>query len=166
MAWGLWWLDQGSVPMYSLNQTQPNKLGPCSARRRTQGLLLGVCHFFKTWGCLSYSWRYASFQQAMACRPDLFFLHPSFVFPPPALSSPSGLSLPPLMSSACQCCGPVVTQSQPHTAKTWMWLTRSPPSPVGSCELQLVPSPCIQSQPPTPLGPNSPFQQLCLRVGS
>lgn len=79
----------------------------------------------------------------------LFFLLPSL----PHLACPSHL----WMSSPCQHCGPVVTQSQPYMTETW--LTRSPRSPAGPCELQLDPSPCIQNQPQPPLYPHPPFNK-------
>lgn len=94
------------------------------------------------------------------CGPDPFVPHLSFLFLLlpflPHLACPSQL----WMSSPCQCCGSVVTQSQPHTTDTWMWLTKSPPGPAGHGSYSWTPAPASRINPRYPSTPTLPsFQQ-------
>lgn len=94
------------------------------------------------------------------CGPDAFVPHLSFLFLLlpflPHLAGPSHL----WMSFPCQCCGPVVTQTQPHTTDTWMWLTKSPPSPTGHVSSSWTPAPASRINPRCPSTPILPSFQL------
>lgn len=96
------------------------------------------------------------------CGPDPFVPHLSFLFLLlpflPHLAGPSHL----WMSFPCQCCGPVVTQTQPHTTDTWMWLTKSPPSPTGHVSSSWTP----ESTPDALPLPSSLHFNYRLRVAS
>lgn len=94
------------------------------------------------------------------CRPDPSVSHLSFLslllpfLPHLACSSHHW------MSSPCQCCGPVVTQSQPHTTDTWMWLTKSPLGPAGHVSSSWTPAPASRINPRCPSTPTLPsFQE-------